>query len=84
MVSSQEVWLMGISQMAHWVIRMGPKGVPRLSRLARSSMMPAGSQIDLALVYANFLNQQPDSKTTGFELPELPDSSLETWSVSNT
>nr|QPM65707.1 Dof transcription factor [Betula platyphylla]QYF06650.1 Dof [Betula platyphylla] len=37
-----------------------------------STMMPDGSHIDLALVYANFLNQKPESKTSPFELPELP------------
>ncbi|GLT60773.1 hypothetical protein SLA2020_335250 [Shorea laevis] len=37
-----------------------------------STMMPDGSHIDLALVYANFLNQKPESKTAPFELPELP------------
>lgn len=33
-----------------------------------------GSHIDLALVYANFLNQQPEPKPAGsFEMPELPE-----------
>jgi hypothetical protein len=36
-----------------------------------SMMQPDGSHIDLALVYANFLNQKPDCKKD-FELPELP------------
>ncbi|XP_035544155.1 LOW QUALITY PROTEIN: dof zinc finger protein DOF3.5-like [Juglans regia] len=62
----------------------GAEGSSSFESTSSSSMKPAGSQIDLALVYANFLNQQPDSKTTGFELPELPDSSLESLSVSNT
>ncbi|KAG2683121.1 hypothetical protein I3843_10G018200 [Carya illinoinensis] len=51
-----------------------------------SSLMNDGSHIDLALVYAKFLNQKPDSKT-GFELPEFPsdfDSRLESLSISNT
>lgn len=51
-----------------------------------SSMMPDGSHIDLALVFAKFLNQKPDSET-GFELPEFPsdlDSALEPLNISNT
>lgn len=52
-----------------------------------SSITPDGSHIDLALVYANFLNPQPDSKTSGFEMPELPgefDPSPEFTTISNT
>ncbi|XP_021289857.1 dof zinc finger protein DOF3.5 [Herrania umbratica] len=52
-----------------------------------SSAMSDGSQIDLALVYANFLNQHPENKS-GFEVPDqLPsefDPSLEFSSLTNT
>ncbi|XVF76087.1 hypothetical protein PTKIN_Ptkin13bG0237900 [Pterospermum kingtungense] len=52
-----------------------------------SSAVSDGSHIDLALVYANFLNnQQPETKS-GFEVPELPnefDPSLEFGGLSNT
>lgn len=38
-----------------------------------SPTMQDGPNIDLALVYANFLNQQPDTKaSSAFEMPELP------------
>ncbi|PON39999.1 Zinc finger, Dof-type [Trema orientale] len=43
----------------------------------RSSMLPDGSHIDLALVYANFLNPKPDNSKSivnnnnGSEIPEL-------------
>ncbi|OMO68583.1 Zinc finger, Dof-type [Corchorus olitorius] len=48
----------------------------------------SGSHIDLALVYANFLNQQPENNKSGLEVPELPsptefDPSLEFSSLSN-
>ncbi|XP_022745089.1 dof zinc finger protein DOF3.5-like [Durio zibethinus] len=53
-----------------------------------SSAVSDGSHIDLALVYANFLNnQQPENNETGFEVPELPnelDPSLEFSSLWNT
>lgn len=47
-----------------------------LESTSSSSLMQQqdGSHIDLALVYANFLNQPPEKKPAGsFELPELPD-----------
>ncbi|KAF3442753.1 hypothetical protein FNV43_RR16670 [Rhamnella rubrinervis] len=39
-----------------------------------NSVMSDGSHIDIALVYANFLNQKPDSKcnSIGSEMPEFP------------
>lgn len=39
-----------------------------------NSVMPDGSHIDIALVYANFLNQKPDSKCNNFgsEMSEFP------------
>ncbi|XP_022766046.1 dof zinc finger protein DOF3.5-like [Durio zibethinus] len=46
-----------------------------------------GSHIDLALVYANFLNNQQPENKSGIEVPELPsefDPSLEFSSLSNT
>ncbi|KAF2289610.1 hypothetical protein GH714_037465 [Hevea brasiliensis] len=52
-----------------------------------SSMTSDGSHIDLALVYANFLNPQPDSKITtttttatmaDFDMQELPRSDIST------
>ncbi|KAE8125210.1 hypothetical protein FH972_020043 [Carpinus fangiana] len=50
-----------------------PMGINSLAGTSTTStIMPDGSHIDLALVYANFLNQKPDSKTAPFELPELP------------
>ncbi|KAK9290987.1 hypothetical protein L1049_009169 [Liquidambar formosana] len=49
----------------------GPNGNPLVGSTS-SSMMSGGSNIDLAVVYANFLNQRPESKAAGDELPELP------------
>ncbi|XVF07522.1 hypothetical protein REPUB_Repub06bG0146400 [Reevesia pubescens] len=52
-----------------------------------SSTMSDGSHIDLALVYANFLNNQQPENKSGFEVPELAsefDPSLEFSSLSNT
>ena len=55
-----------------------PDPDPRGSALADSATTSSGlhdasaSNIDLALVYANFLNQKPEPKSTGFEMPELP------------
>ena len=55
-----------------------PDPDPSGSALADSATTSSGlhdasaSNIDLALVYANFLNQKPEPKSTGFEMPELP------------
>ncbi|KAJ7976216.1 Dof zinc finger protein [Quillaja saponaria] len=54
-------------------IAVGDSYEPRRNSLVEStssSMMPHGSNIDLALVYANFLKQKPDSRTS-FEKPEM-------------
>ncbi|XP_075637658.1 dof zinc finger protein DOF3.5-like [Castanea sativa] len=65
------------------------KGNSMVESTTSSSMMPDGSHIDLALVYANFLNQKPDCKKD-LELPELPagdhhfNSTSDFSSVSNT
>jgi hypothetical protein len=45
------------------------KGISSMES-SSSSMIPDGSHIDLALVYAKFLNPQQDSKS-GFEVPEF-------------
>ncbi|XVE75859.1 hypothetical protein DITRI_Ditri12bG0125300 [Diplodiscus trichospermus] len=52
-----------------------------------SSAVSDGSHIDLALVYANFLNNQQPENKSGSEVPELPnelDPSLEFSSLWNT
>ncbi|XWS59374.1 hypothetical protein CRYUN_Cryun08bG0116200 [Craigia yunnanensis] len=52
-----------------------------------SSGMSDGSHIDLALVYANYLNNQQPEHKSGFEVPQFPsefDPSLEFSSLSNT
>ena len=52
-----------------------------------SSAESDGSQIDLALVYANFLNNKQPENKSGFEVPELPsefDPSLQFASLLNT
>ncbi|KAM6571408.1 hypothetical protein CsatA_015488 [Cannabis sativa] len=46
------------------------------NRSSNSMLQPDGSHIDLALVYANFLNQKPDNSKSnnninGLEIPEL-------------
>ncbi|XP_062165825.1 dof zinc finger protein DOF3.5 [Alnus glutinosa] len=58
------------TSLAHGKLPNDPMGHPSTSS---TMMCPDGSHIDLALVYANFLNQKPDSKTAPLdELPELP------------
>ena len=54
------------------------------SGLHDASASNSNSNIDLALVYANFLNQKPEPKSTWSEIPELPCEFHQSFQLSST